>query len=169
MRRVLTVLGAALLIFFGGRGLYRTMASDEQKIRWTVEGMITGYNTARPSLCIEPLAEEWRHESLPQLDRELLRGGLFRFSMQERDRKTKELTTRVELVPESLLVSVEDDTADFELEACTSRHVRSELDGERGWEESWRFRVVGHLEKGEGGWKIVSSRHEDLAGTRLSR
>ena len=169
MRRFLTVLGTVLLIFFGSRGLYRAIASDEQKIRWSIEGMFTGYNTARPSLCVEPLADEWRHESLPHLDRELLRGGLLRISMQERDRRTKKLTTRVELVPESFLVSMEDDSAAFELEAFTSRHVRPAGGGEPEWEERWRFRVVGRLERGERDWKIVSSRHEDLAGTRLSR
>ena len=169
MKRVLTVLGTVLLIYFGGRALYRAMASDEQKIRWAVEGMFEGYNTAQPRLCVGPLAEDWRHDSWPGLDRELLRGGLFRVSMQDRDRQTKELTTRVELVPESLFISVEGDTASFELEAFTSHHARPEPGADREWEERWRFHVWAQLEKGEDGWKIVTSRHEDLAGTQLSR
>ena len=151
-----------LTVWFGGKALVWALASDETKIRWRVESMFEGYNTAQPRLCVGPLHKDWRHEGY-ELDRELLRGGLFRVSMQDRDPQTKKLNVRAELVPDSFYVEVKGDQANLEFEGLFFKQREGE------WEETWRIQVAGDLEKGEGGWKIVRSRHEDLLGTQLSR
>ena len=165
MRRTLLLLGTALLLWFTGRWLHYRLASDEQKIRWQVEEMLEGYNTAQPGMAVGPLDPDWRHEGHGELDRELLRGALFRVAMNDRDRETRELTSRVALVEDSLVIEVAGDTAALEFEAVFSRRKR----GDEEWTERWRLRIEAELEDGDDGWKIVRSRHEDLAGTQLSR
>ncbi len=162
MRRVILVLGTILFVYFGGRAALRGLASDETKIRWKIEQMFEGYNTGRAGLGVAHLHKNWRHEAY-ELDRELLRGALIRASMQDRDRETKELTSRVELLEDSLVISVAEAQANIELRAAFSRR----RDGE--WTEGWRIRVEADLEKGDEGWQIVTSRHDDLEGTQLSR
>jgi len=163
MRRILLVLGTVLFVWFAGKWLYHELASDEQKIRWQVERMIEGYNTAQPGMAVGPLDVAWRHEGRGELDRELLRGALFRVAMNDRDRQTRELTSRVELVEDSVAIEVTRDTATLEFEAVFSRKQGTE------WNERWRLHIGADLEDKEDGWKIVRSRHEDLRGTQLSR
>ena len=103
---------------------------------------------------VGPLAREWRHEG-HSLDRELVKGGLVRESLQDRDPETKELLRRVDLDEETLVVSVEGDRASLEVEASFSR-LR-----EGAWETTWRALVFGELaELFEGACKYPTTASE---------
>ncbi len=162
MKRGLTVLLATVIVVLGVRAIARSLASDETKIRWRIESMVEGYNTGDVGDAIGPLAKDWRHEDFPY-DREAIRGGLIRESLQDRDRETGKLRRRVELDADTLSIQTADDTATLEVEASFQK-----LEGDE-WTERWRARISGDLRNGENGWFLFASRHEDLVGTPLSR
>jgi len=162
VKPILLVLLGSVAVFFLGRALVLTFVSDETKIRWLVEGMEEGFNEGDLSDCVGPLHPRWLHEGY-SLNREYLKGGLFQAFREERDRDTGERTSKVEVDEESFYVEVEGEKARLEVEARFSR-LRNEA-----WELTWHIRVSGDLEKGEDGWKIVRTQHDDLKGTQLSR
>jgi hypothetical protein len=160
VKKIALGLVALAALYLGCRWLVRALASDETRIRWLVERMEQGYDEGDPGDCVGPLAADWRHEGY-ELNRELLFGGLLQIAMQERERETRELLTRVEL--SGLRISVSGDTAELECEAAFSRRRRGE------WQETWRMRAWAELVDGDDGWEIVRSRHQDLRGTELGR
>ena len=160
-KRLFLALLALVALYYGGRGLVRFFASDETKIRHLVAGMEAAYNDGRPGSCVAPLARKWRHEG-SEIDRELLLGGLFQ-TARDRDRETRQLRSKVEVDEEAAAIVVTDEEATLTVEAVFSRLRGGE------WNETWRARVTAELEDGDDGWKIVRSRHEDLAGTHLGR
>lgn len=149
-------------MFFLGRALFLAFVSDETKIRWQVEGMEEGFNEGDLSDCVGPLDTSWRHDAY-SLNREYLKGGLFQAFREERDRETGKRTSRVEVDWKGFFVEVDGEQAKIEVEARFSRLQKE------AWEQTWHIRVFGDLEKGEDGWKILRTRHDDLKGTQLSR
>jgi len=159
-RFLLLLLGVAVLSF-GGRALVRALASDETKIRWLVERMVAGYAEGDVGDCIGAFAPDWTHEG-HEITRELLRGALIQTS-RERDPATKQSLSRVDIVEDMLSVTVEGDSARLACEADFSRLRKGT------WEPTWTMRAEADLTRGEDGWKIVRSRHQDLRGTELGR
>ena len=162
MKHILLVILGSVAVFFLGRALVLSFVSDETKVRWLVEGMEEGFNEGDLSDTVGPLDKRWRHDGY-SLDREYLKAGLFQAFRDERDRETRNRTSRVEIDWEGFVLEVEGDGARIELEARFSRR-RKDV-----WEQTWHIRVFGDLERGEDGWKIVRTRHDDLKGTQLSR
>jgi hypothetical protein len=162
MRNLLLLTLVVLLLWIGGRWLVYALASDETRIRWMLGTMEEGYNSGDVGDAVGPLARDWSHEG-HSLDRELVKGGLIRESLQDRDPETKELMRRVELDGETLVVTVDGDAATLEVEASFARQR------EGAWETTWRALVSGELRRGEDGWEIHRTRHRDLEGTQLSR
>lgn len=160
-RKLLLSLLALGALYLGLGPVLRLFASDETKIRWLVEQMEEAYNAGRPGSCVGPLAKDWRHEGYA-LDREMLLGGLFQ-AARERDKETRQLRSRVAVDEHALVIVVDGGHATLQVPATFSR-----LRGGQ-WEEAWRLAVTAELEHGDDGWKIVRSRHTDLAGTQLGR
>ena len=162
MKHILLILLGSVAVFFLGRALVLAFVSDETKIRWLVEEMEAGFNAGDLSDCVGPLDDDWSHDG-HSLTLEYLKGGLFQAFREERDRETGKRTSKIEIAEDGIYVEVEDEAARIEVEARFSRFKRDV------WEETWHIRVFGDLEKGEDGWKITRTRHDDLKGTQLSR
>lgn len=162
MARFLLALAAVPLLWFGGRALVRLLASDETLIRWAIEDMEEGYNEGDVGDAIGPVHERWAHEGY-EFDRELLRAVLVGEFLQDRDPETKKLLRRVRLVEDSLVVEAEGDGARARVEAVFSRREQGE------WRDVWHAHVESDWRRTEDGWRLTSSRHEDRAGTQLSR
>lgn len=160
-KKIALVLLSLAGLYLGTGLLIRFFASDETKIRWLVEQMEEAYNAGRPGSCVGPLAKDWSHEGY-SLDRQLLLGGLFQ-SARDRDRETRQLRSRVEVDESALRIAVTGPRATLATEATFSRLRAGK------WEESWRLALEAELEDGPDGWKFVTSRHTDLAGTQLGR
>jgi len=153
---------AALPLLYLGSGLViRWFSSDETQIRWIVESMEENYNVGDPSGCVESIAKTWRHEQ-SELDRSMLFGALLRIA-QERDRETRAMRSRVEVDEEAAEIVVTDDRATLALDATFLRRQGEE------WKPSWDVHITAVLVDGDDGWEIVSSAHEDRAGTHLGR
>lgn len=155
-------LATVAVAFVVGRWVVLSMVSDETKIRWLVERMEEGYDDGDLSDCVGPLSDDWHHEGY-LVDRERLKLGLFQAFREERDRDTGKRTSKVDVDEDGMQIAVDGDEATLTAEAVFSR-----LRGE-AWEDTWNIRVEAHLEKGDDGWKIVRTSHEDLKGTQLSR
>lgn len=149
------------LAWLGSGFVLRWFASDETKIRWLVESMEESYNVGDPSDCVEPIAADWRHAGT-EMDRRMLFGALLSIA-QERERETRQLRSRVEIDEEAAKIVLAGERATLTLDAQFLRKRSDE------WQPSWHVRITAELVDGDDGWEIVSSRHEDLAGTHLGR
>lgn len=149
------------LAYLGSGFVLRWFASDETRIRWLVESMEENYNAGDPSDCVEPIAATWHHAGT-EMDRRMLFGALLQIA-QERERETRQLRSRVEVDEEAATIAVEGERATLTLDAQFSRRKGAE------WQPSWQVRITAELVDGDDGWEIVTSSHEDLAGTHLGR
>ena len=163
MKRLLLLLVALPVLWFVGSAVLRGFASDETQIRWRIEAMRDGYNSGDLGDVLIALDREWTHER-SRLDRELIKGGLLREFFQDRHPKTKELLRRVRFDESSFDVQVSGDRAQLELVVTSSRWK-----GDDRWEDVWEARISADLRRGDSGWKILRSRHENLHGTHRDR
>jgi len=161
LKKILLALACLVGLYLGVGLVRRALASDETKIRWLVETMEEAYDEGRPGTCVGPLAKDWHHEGYA-VDREMLLGGLFQ-AARDRDRATGQLRSRVAVDHEGLEITVNGDTARL-VAPATFERLRA-----GAWERAWQARFEAELERTDDGWKIVRSRHEDLAGTQLGR
>ncbi len=157
LKRILVVVLVLVVGFLGVRSAIRALASDETKITWLIEDMAEGFNDGRAGTAVGGLAAEWRHEG-SRVDRDLLREVLAREVLSARTSRSGELPHRVAIPEELLLITVEEDFARVECEAIFDERNEEE------WKTVWCVRIWAELERGEDGWRIVRSRHEDLVG-----
>jgi len=162
MKRVLLILLGAVVLWFGFRGLRYALASDETKIEWLLERMEEGYNEGHAGRTVSGFHRDWHHADYP-IDREQVRGGVFVMDREQRAQGSGELTRRVSIGREELVIEVSGDHASARFPLTFARLEQG------AWHDTWKARVFAELEHGENGWLIVSSRHEDIEGTALSR
>lgn len=160
MKRVFLVLVLLVVGYVGVRWLVVALASDETRIRWSVEEMVAGFNEGSGKRATSGFAETWDHGDT-ELRRDDLRGYLLAEFQQQRSQKARRLTLRVDVPEDTLVIAVVDERATLELEARFEK-----LRGEE-WQPLWRMRVEAVLSKGEDGWKIVETAKEDLEGRGL--
>ena len=161
LKKITLALVTLTLLYAGVGFVVRCCTSDETRIRQLVAGMAEAYDSGHPGECVAPLARDWHHEGY-EFDRELLRGALFQTSM-ERDPETRALLSKVTLDANAAVVTVTGAHATLACEATFARFRRDV------WEDTWRLHVEAELTKGDDGWKITKSRHQDLRGTQLGR
>lgn len=160
---------AAIVLVLGGlalRLLVQGMASDETKIRWMLEEMVEGFDEGQAGQSISGLARDWTHEGRP-IDRDTIRGYVFGQTMQKGkglpfpwDAEVPEETLVIEVAPEGGSATLTAEVRFSELTGATS-----EEDGT--WNERWHLRLEADVQETEDGWRIVSSRHEDIQGVMI--
>ena len=161
MKKILFALPALVVLYFGVRTARYALASDETRILWLLEQMEEAYNEGQAGRAVAPLDKDWRHQDLAY-DKEDLRIGVFNIGREERD-SDGERTSRVTLDDDGLTIAV---TGDGATVAAPVAFARRE-DGQ--WSDEWKAVVHADLARQDGGWRIVSSRHDDVEGTYLSR
>ena len=160
MKRIFLALLLVIAGYVGGRWIVDFFVSDETKIRNAVEEMVEGFNEGSGKRATSGLAETWTHGKT-EMRRQELRGYLLSEFQQQRSQKARRLTVRVEVPEETLVVTVNGDSAEMVLEANFEK-----LGGEE-WKPLWRMRVTATLSKLEDGWRIVRTEKEDLEGRGL--
>ena len=160
MKRLLLLASLFVFGYFAGRYAVDLFLSDETRIRNAIEEMEEGFNEGSGKRATSGLADTWLHEG-QSMRRDDLRGYLLAEFQQQRSRKARRLTLRVDVLDDLLIVEVDGDRAEATIEAFFEK-----LRGE-SWEPLWRMRVQASLEKGEDGWKIVRTAKEDLEGNGL--
>jgi len=161
VKRVLFGFVAAALVFFAGRAIVRSLASDETKIRWTIEEMVGGFNRERASPVMRAFSQDYRDET-SDADRELVHQAVVSLFFRERDPRTKRFLLRGEIPEDSLTVEVGEEGAH-----ATARGVLTVFAAEgEGEAVSWRVSFEGTLAHEEDGWRFVRSSYETLEGRR---
>jgi hypothetical protein len=144
----LLVLGALALAI---RSLVHALASDETKIRWRLEEMVTGFNERHLAPIMEGFAPEFR-DAGTGATRDQLKEILIYLFFQHFDAKTGRFLLRAELVPEDLSVTVQDGSPRAASLALHARFLELHNDGE---ELFWDAHIEGTLEKKDDGWQWV--------------
>ena len=169
MKRTLQIAALLVVLGLGVRMLVRGLAAEETKIRWVIEEMVAGFDDGHAGNAISGLAESWRHEGR-SVERDMIRGFVFAESMQNRESETGAFRWDAELPEETWSVELgpEERSATVRTEVRFAYLVRLQ-DGEPVWEPRWHIRLEAELERLDGDWRVVRSRHEDLQGVMLGR
>ncbi len=154
MRTALLLLVLAALAGFGGRALYRTMASDETKIAWLLADEAAAFNDASVPELLPRFATDYRDETRG-IDQPTLRGAVVWVWQNRRDAEGR-FGYRVELPAAGGAIAVDGDTAtaSFPLQLFASGAA----------EPIWALQVEADLQRRDGTWWIVRSRHQTTAG-----
>ena len=162
MKRVLLLLVGLGLAYFGGRALWRALASPETKIRWTLEGGVAGFNAQRTDPCLEPLAASFVDETTG-IGRDHVREALIVLFLQTMQDGADGFPYRLELPRDQLAIEVEsgNEAASVEL---VLRFLEQAGDTEQ---VAWEIHVKGRMERQDPGWRLVSTTHETVSGRRI--
>jgi hypothetical protein len=156
-------LGKALLALAAlallAQGLRLVFATEEQRIRWRIESMLEGFNSARLAPTLRGIGATWQDERR-RVQRAQLADALRYLFFNSKDPQTRAFPYRVELDRGTLHIAV--DREDRSLAEVSFEALFSALqDGE--WTTTWRLRVEGELQKHENlGWQFQQSSHVTL-------
>jgi hypothetical protein len=156
MKRVLLIAAAAIVVWFAGHALWRALASDQTKIRWLFAGEAAAFNDAAAFSVLESFASEYRDETLG-LSRQSLRGAVLWTFQNRRDPASQRFLLRV-AVPDDFALALEGDraTATLPLTLFEGLDTRERT--------IWDGRATVELERRDGTWLVVRSRHETVRG-----
>ena len=157
MKRWVALLGLVVFAIVGLRTVILALASDEARIRWAIEDMIEGYQEGDVGDSTEYLAREWTHEEAPGIDVEYLKQGMRGRYLTDRQEGHRR---RAGLDEESLAIDVTEDLATtvFEVRFFRTRTDQEQLEWHARFRADWR--------RGDGGWEILRSGHENVSGQR---
>lgn len=164
MRRVLFSLATLVVLWFAGRALVRFFASDETKIRWTVDAMVEGFNDTRMNPILEGLDRAFLDETFGA-DRDMVRSACAYLFFQAKDDATKKFLYRAEWAPGA--ITVVEGSGDAPSRAEADLDVRFFQRKGAGEELVWRALVRAQFEERDGEWRIVRSETRTLEGERL--
>jgi hypothetical protein len=161
VKRVLFGFFAAMALFFVVRFGVHALASDETKIRWRIESMVDGFNRERAAPVMRGFHPDYRDAS-SDADRELVHSGIVSVFFRERDPETKRFRLRVEIPRDTLSIEVAEDGSSA-MASGVLTIFEQEQEGEL---VMWSTSFEGELQRGEDGFRFVSSRHETDEGER---
>ncbi|MCE9593981.1 MAG: hypothetical protein K8S98_07305 [Planctomycetes bacterium] len=160
MKRILLAAIGAVVVFVGGRALYRALASDETRIGWVIDDMVEGFNHTRMNPILAGLDASFLDDTYG-VDRDTLRAAAAQLFFEAVDPVTKRFLYRVECPVEKLVVADASASATANLEArFFVRNGESEA-------PAWRASVEGELREQDGDWRFVRSRTTTVEGERI--
>jgi hypothetical protein len=158
MRKVVPIAVALVVAVLAGRAVYRSMASEETRIRWLVQEEVEAFNSASISGCMAGFAMEYEDTTL-RLDRTTMQGVLLHTFRKRRDPESGEFLYSIQIPDESVEVTL---VGDDQIQAEVVFPVVLSEAGVPVWE----LAVHGELRRDESGWAFVSSWHETVVGAR---
>ena len=153
LRRVFLGLVLVVVLVSLGRSLRRSFASPSTRIEWRLEEMLAGFSKGRVRPVLKNVHADFMDDS-SGATRDDVHGALLHLFLTEKDPETKAFRLWAELVPEELVIRV-DETGE---RAEVSVHARF-MDRRKGEELEWwdaRAETDWVLEGGR--WKMVRSR-----------
>ena len=157
VRKLAAVVALALLAFFGGRALYRALASAETKIRWRTEAMVEGFNAMRADPVMDGIAKDFV-DRVASVSRDDLRAHLAWMYFNEVEKG--EFLWSAELDPKAMAIEVGEDRRSARA-TCDVRFFRR-----RGEERvlEWDAHIEGTLARGDDGWQwnaVTAANHSE--------
>ena len=161
MKLVLKFVACTALVLFALNEARYLFASDEQRIEWCVEDMVSGFNKARLHKAGGGFHPTW---IVPEagLTRPHVMDGLRALFFQEKHPETRAFSLSAELDEDSWEVSVDEGkaTAQFVMRFYSLATEPPTLE--------WEVRLDNKLiDDEELGWRLSETRYESLAGARL--
>lgn len=154
-RRFLGLVAAAAILWLG-IALFGRHLGDEDRIRGLFAAEASHFNACRALSVLDSFASDYRDDTTG-LGRQELRAGLLWLFQNRRDPATRRFAYRLE-VDEELPVAVDGDRAQATLRFRL--HEGQDPDPRVRWEAE----VTAGLERRDGRWSIVGSRHRTLQG-----
>ncbi len=160
MKRPALLLLGIVAIALAAYASYRSLASDETRIRWLLEGAARSFNDAHLGGCLEAFDESYRDTSTtPTLEHATLASALRHVFLQRVDGKTRAFLLRVRIPEEALTIRLEaGQQAEATFELDLDEHRRG------AWQPAWQLEVTAQLRKAGGNWLIQRSSHQTTAG-----
>ena len=160
MKRFVLSAIAAVIAFVAVRWIVHALASDETRIRWTLESMADGFNDTRTNKCLAGLAPDFRDETYGA-DRQDVQRGLARLFFEKKDPKTRGFLYRVELPRDAMEIEVDANEARTARATVLARFLEKQGDAES---VAWETRIAAELVKRDGDWLVHGSEHTILVG-----
>jgi len=154
VKKVAFILAGLAVVAFVGHGIYRSLLSDETKVRQLVTGAVDDFNDQNVRSVADVLAERFR-DVTRKLDRREVLQILQYVVLKARDAKTKRFALRAELVDDAINVEIgpEGDTARASFEVRLRRSTGGE------WSDLDVCAIDAELGKIDGDWRLVQTKH----------
>jgi len=162
MRRLVLLVVLLVGLVCVGRRLQRAWIGEEAVVRATLEDAVEGFNEGSLRRVVRILDDGWRDRP-SGIDRGTLGRGLLAF-LQESRGPTGAMTHVLELVPDTLTVTLDPETDRRAEVLLRVRLFRVSPDGVRKLD--WEARVEAEMGLRSGDWKMERSTHHTLAGGR---
>ncbi|MCY3004114.1 MAG: hypothetical protein NTV21_20145, partial [Planctomycetota bacterium] len=149
-RKLVLVLLALPILYFGARWIVRAFESDEERIRRAVAEMVEGFNEAQGRPVLAALSKNFVDTS-SGATREDVRSALIAWFFEQVDPVTKKFLFVAEL--EQLDVQVDEAAREAQV-SVTIRFEKRRGDTLEPW---WNAAIEGVMRDGEDGWQWVKS------------
>lgn len=149
------------LLSVGVRWLFRTLSSDETKIRVAIEEACEGFGEKRMDPILALLARDFRDET-SGFEREDVRATIAGAFFTEKDPATKGFPYRCEVDPAAIEIQLVKGDPDRATVTFPGTVVDVRGGGRR---EAWSFRLEGQMEERDDGWCFVTTEHRTLEGS----
>lgn len=161
MKRIPLFLFAAVLLFFGGRALRVAMASDATRIGWLLAEEAAAFDGASLLNLLPHFATDFRDDTTG-IDQPRLRAAVAWLWQNRRDAQGQ-FACRAALPEGAGVVEVDGDTATarFPLQL-----LARDAPDTRDAEPLWELQVEARLQRRNGAWWLVGSRHETTRGAQ---
>ena len=160
MKRALLLVAAALAVWLGGRELWLSLRSDDERIRAALAEEVAAFDAAAAFSVLRHFAEDYRDVS-GNFDRGMLRGALL-YAFQNRRTQDGAFRHRTEIDWDRFAIAMTDPGAAAE---TTFPLVLYDQDGS-GEVVVWAIEVVAKWARRSGEWWITGSTHRTTAGKR---
>lgn len=153
LKKIAVALLVAVLLVVAWDRARRSMADDDQQIRWQLEGMVDGFHSQTLRHVMRGFHSDYRDAS-SRYDREDVQRALIAMFFEDRGSSGPGFPYRLE-IPEAELV-IEVDEADGDRARVTLRAVfyRRRPAGEEVW---WDARATLSFVRERGKWRILES------------
>lgn len=159
---VILILGI-LLVWFGGRILIRSLASDETLIRWQIEAMVEGFNTRSMGKVLGGIADDFVDETSRTRKKDL-HAALVHVFMTEIDHLTKSFALRADLEKDALEISLLSDS-----EATVAASIRIVATHSNSETPYWDLKLRAQMKKLDGDWRFKKTTEVNHPSRRRSR
>lgn len=163
MKLVLKFVVSTVLVLFMLREARYFFASDEERIEWCIEDMISGFNDARLGKASAGLHRTW---NIPEtnIGRPVLQDGLRSLFFTEKHPETRAFALEAQIPPESWESDVRKDSATVNFIIEFTRL------GSEAPTAEWIVQTQNELiNDADQGWCLTETRYESLSGSRLGR
>jgi len=154
IKKLALILAVLAVVAFLGHWIYRSLESDETRVRRLVTALVADFNGENVRAMAGAFAEKFR-DATRKLDRRQVLQILQYVVLRARDAKAKRFALRAALVDDA--VSVEIDPDGETARASFAVRIEQSIDGQ--WTDPDVCTIDAEIGKIEGDWQLVMTKH----------